>query len=84
MKWDGRWDQTKGRIKEEWGILTDDDLKQIEGRRDRLVGILKERTGKALDVIEEQVRSFERRMKSGSDRETSANRETQPSATSGR
>lgn len=84
MKWDGRWDQMKGRIKEEWGILTDDDLKQIEGRRDRLVGILKERTGKALDVIEEQVRSFERRMKSGSDRETSANRETQPSATSGR
>ena len=84
MKWYGRWDQMKGRIKEEWGILTDDDLKQIEGRRDRLVGILKERTGKALDVVEEQVRSFERRMKSGSDRETSANRETQPSATSGR
>lgn len=84
MKWDGRWDQMKGRIKEEWGILTDDDLKQIEGRRDRLVGILKERTGKALDVVEEQVTSFEKRMRSGSDRETSTNRETQPSATSGR
>lgn len=66
MKWDGRWDQLKGRIKEEWGMLTDDDLKRIEGRRDRLVGVLKERTGEALDVVEEKVRAFEKRMGSDS------------------
>jgi uncharacterized protein YjbJ (UPF0337 family) len=64
MKWEGRWDQMKGRVKEEWGVLTDDDLKRIAGRRDRLVGVLKERTGKAMEAVEEQVKSFEDRFSS--------------------
>jgi len=34
----GSWSQTKGTVKEQWGKLTDDDLLQIEGRRDQLVG----------------------------------------------
>jgi|GEM_PF-2400521 len=41
-KWEGKWDQVKGGIKKNWGKLTDDDLKQIDGNKDKLVGKLKE------------------------------------------
>ncbi len=37
-KFKGSWNQTKGAVKEQWGKLTDDDLLEIEGRRDQLVG----------------------------------------------
>lgn len=35
---DGNWKQFKGKVKEKWGKLTDDDLTVIEGKRDQLVG----------------------------------------------
>lgn len=41
MNWDtvkGQWKQFKGKAKEKWGQLTDDELDQIEGNRDQLVG----------------------------------------------
>src|SRR5690606_23612338 len=37
-KWAGRWDQLKGKAKQQWGDLTDDDLDVTEGRIDELVG----------------------------------------------
>ena len=40
----GKWKQMRGQAKEWWGKLTDDDLEQIDGKRDKLVGILQERT----------------------------------------
>jgi len=48
MNWDqvkGQWKQMKGSMKEQWGKLTDDDLTQINGQRDKLVGRLQERYG---------------------------------------
>jgi len=41
----GSWLQLKGKIKEKWGKLTDDDLAVVEGREDRLIGKLQERYG---------------------------------------
>ena len=41
----GSWNQTKGAVKEQWGKLTDDDLLEIEGRRDQLVGKIQTRYG---------------------------------------
>ncbi len=41
----GSWTEMKGKIKERWGKLTDDDLKVIEGRRDQLAGLLQKRYG---------------------------------------
>ena len=41
MNWDiakGQWKQCRGQVKEQWGKLTDDDLDQIEGKRDQLLG----------------------------------------------
>lgn len=43
---EGNWKQVKGRAQEKWGKLTDDDLDQIQGRREVLVGKLQERYGK--------------------------------------
>lgn len=44
-KMKGGWSQTKGAVKEQWGKLTDDDLLEIEGRRDQLIGKLQTRYG---------------------------------------
>ena len=48
MNWDqvqGNWKQLKGKAKEKWVRLTDDDLDVINGKRDQLVGKLQERYG---------------------------------------
>jgi uncharacterized protein YjbJ (UPF0337 family) len=58
----GKWKQLTGRLKTEWGKLTDDDLDVAEGHRDYLAGKLQERYGWARDVAEEKVREFERRI----------------------
>ncbi len=61
MNWDqieGQWKQYKGRVKEKWGKLTDDDLDVIDGRRQQLVGIVQERYGIAREMAEEQVNEF--------------------------
>ncbi|HTB36454.1 MAG TPA: CsbD family protein [Reyranella sp.] len=55
----GSWSQTKGTVKEQWGKLTDDDLLQIEGRRDQLVGKIQTRYGISHDQAEAQVSAWE-------------------------
>lgn len=55
----GKWKQLAGRMKSEWGRLTDDDLAYVEGHRDYLVGKVQERYGIARDKAEEQVKRFE-------------------------
>lgn len=57
----GNWNQVKGKVKEQWGKLTDDDLDVIAGRRDQLCGRIQERHGLARDEAEKQVKDFERR-----------------------
>jgi uncharacterized protein YjbJ (UPF0337 family) len=62
MAWDyiaGKWKEMKGRVRERWGKLTDDDLDVIAGKRDQLVGMLQQRYGLAQDEIERQVAEFE-------------------------
>ena len=57
----GNWKQLRGRVKEWWGELTDDDLDRIEGNRDQLVGALQKRYGWAKDKAEDEVtRRFDR------------------------
>lgn len=41
----GKWMQLRGRVKQEWGKLTDDDVAALGGGRDELVGLLQERYG---------------------------------------
>ncbi len=52
QKWEGRWEQLKGRIKSLWGNVTDDELTQANGDYERTIGLLKERTGKSREELE--------------------------------
>jgi uncharacterized protein YjbJ (UPF0337 family) len=58
MNWDivqGKWKQMTGAAKENWGKLTDDDLDQAAGQRDKLIGKIQEKYGIAKDEAEKQV-----------------------------
>jgi len=55
LKTEGRWDQLKGRVKEAWGTLTDDEIDQSEGKLDRLIGTIKEKTGETTEAIERRI-----------------------------
>lgn len=58
---EGNWKQLKGKVKEEWGKLTNDDLDVIAGKRDQLIGRLQERYGMAKETAEKRISEFERR-----------------------
>ena len=55
----GNWKQFKGKVKEQWGKLSDDDMTVIEGKRDQLVGKIQERYGYAKDEAEQEVADWE-------------------------
>lgn len=58
MDWnrvEGNWKAMKGKVKEKWGKLTDDDLSQINGRRDQLAGALQRRYDCAKDQARKDV-----------------------------
>jgi uncharacterized protein YjbJ (UPF0337 family) len=56
----GTWRQLTGKVKVQWGKLTDDDLDVIDGRREQLLGRIQQRYGVARDEAENQVRDWER------------------------
>src|SRR5215831_107238 len=58
MDWnriEGNWKQVRGKVKEQWGKLTDDDLNVINGRRDQLEGKIQERYGYAKDQVRKDI-----------------------------
>jgi uncharacterized protein YjbJ (UPF0337 family) len=58
IDWDriqGNWKQFKGKIRENWGLLTDNDLDKIAGRREQLEGIIQERYGISKDEARKQL-----------------------------
>jgi uncharacterized protein YjbJ (UPF0337 family) len=58
MNWDrveGNWKQFKGKARQQWGKLTDDDLDVIEGKRTELSGKLQARYGYAKDEAEKNI-----------------------------
>jgi uncharacterized protein YjbJ (UPF0337 family) len=66
MNWDqieGKWTEMKGMAKEKWGELTDDELNKLEGKRDRLAGLVQQKYGLAKEEVEKQIRDFEQSCK---------------------
>ncbi len=57
----GTWKQIKGKVKEQWGRLTDDEIDQLEGRSEQLAGKLQERYGLAREEAERQAKDFRSR-----------------------
>lgn len=61
MSWDrveGNWKEFKGKVKQQWGDLTGDDLTVIEGNRDELSGRLQKRYGYAKDKARQEIDSW--------------------------
>jgi uncharacterized protein YjbJ (UPF0337 family) len=54
----GKWQQLRGKVKEEWGKLTDDDLTMSEGKFDKLSGVLRERYGYTREKAEDELERF--------------------------
>ena len=55
----GNWQNMKGKVREQWGKLTDQDMEVIAGKRDQLVGKLREHYGHAQGESERLVKEFE-------------------------
>ena len=82
MNWDkieGNWKQFKGKVKERWGKLTDDQLEQIAGSRDQLVGRLQEGYGISREEAERAVRRWETGLPGDPDTDAPPDREVPPS-----
>ncbi len=54
----GQWKQLKGKAKQRWGDLTDDELDIVDGHRDQLVGKIQERYGHSREAAERDVDDF--------------------------
>jgi len=54
----GDWNITKGKLKQKWAALTDDDLRCAEGRHDELLGRIQKRTGETREAIEKTLKEF--------------------------
>lgn len=85
-QFENQWPQIKVVVKEKWDNLTDEDIKQINGRYDQLIAKLQQKYGYTRDAAEEDVRSwnFERsRLSSPSDRERAVRDDYRKSSDSG-
>ena len=56
----GKWNELKGKIKEKWGKLTDNDLKEIQGRREVFLAKLQSRYGWEEHKAHEELKKFEK------------------------
>ena len=56
----GNWNMLKGKIKEKWGKISDDDLTEINGKRDQLLGKLQKKYGYAQDYAEDELAAWEK------------------------
>jgi uncharacterized protein YjbJ (UPF0337 family) len=54
----GKWNEIKGGVKEKWGKLTDDDLTAVEGKKEKLLGLLQQKYGYAKDKAEQEYKDF--------------------------
>jgi uncharacterized protein YjbJ (UPF0337 family) len=52
QKWEGRWEQLKGKVKSLWGDVTDDELTKAQGDYEHLIGVIHTKTGKTREEIE--------------------------------
>lgn len=68
-QFEGSWKTLRGKVREQWGKLTDDDMEMIKGRHDQLVGRIQARYGKAREDAEAEVERWMDSMSSTSHRE---------------
>lgn len=65
MKWDfaeGSWKQMKGKVRKRWGKLTDDELEQVKGDRDQMIGLIQRKYSIGREEAEKQVDEWRARL----------------------
>jgi len=55
----GDWNITKGKLKQKWAKLTDDDLRYVQGQQDELVGRIQKRTGETREAVTKALRDLQ-------------------------
>lgn len=58
LRFKGSWNEVKGKIKQRWGDLTDDDLMFQEGKEDELIGKIQRRTGESREEVVRYINSL--------------------------
>jgi uncharacterized protein YjbJ (UPF0337 family) len=53
----GDWNIAKGKLKQKWAQLTDDDLQYVKGKNDELLGRIQKRTGETREAIEKAIKN---------------------------
>jgi uncharacterized protein YjbJ (UPF0337 family) len=54
----GDWNITKGKLKQKWAKLTDDDLQYVKGKHEELFGRIQKRTGETREAVEKAIKEF--------------------------
>ena len=54
----GDWNITKGKLKQKWAALTDDDLQFVDGKVEELIGRIQKRTGENQEAVEKAVKEY--------------------------
>ncbi len=54
----GQWKELKGKLQQQWGKLTDDEISQLKGSYDELEGLLQKRYGYKRDEVEKEIELF--------------------------
>jgi uncharacterized protein YjbJ (UPF0337 family) len=55
---EGNWNEIKGKLRQKWGQLTDDDFQQIRGDAEQLIGVIQRKTGEAREAVEEYLQEI--------------------------
>ena len=58
LEFKGDWNIAKGKLKQKWAKLTDDDLQYVEGQQDELLGRIQKRTGETREAVEQAFKEF--------------------------
>jgi len=58
LQFKGSWNEVKGKLKQKYGDLTDDDLAYAEGQGDELLGRLQKKTGKSKEELKKEIESL--------------------------
>jgi uncharacterized protein YjbJ (UPF0337 family) len=54
----GDWNIIKGKLKQKWARLTDDDLQFLDGKQDELLGRIQKRTGETREAVEDAIKNW--------------------------
>lgn len=72
---EGHWNEIRGAVLEEWGQITDDDLKKVQGNAERLVGVIQQKAGVSRQKVETFLENAIEESRSSFDRTSEAARQ---------